>query len=281
MFGYVTINKPELKIREYDRYRSYYCGLCKVLKDRYGRIGQVTLTYDMTFLVILLTGLYELPGTEEIHRCIARPYEKHRMRVTEATGYAADMNILLTYHNCMDDWFDDKSLVKLSTAKALEKKYHSLEEKYPRQTKSMLSYMEKVRKGEAENSQDLDLLSGCTGDLLGDLFVWKQDAWEPTLRQMGFYLGKFIYLMDAWEDLRTDQKKKHYNPWASMAEQPDFSEKSQKILTMMMAECAKSFEKLPILQEAEILRNILYSGVWVRYAARLSENSGKNAQQLQ
>ena len=66
-----------------------------------------------------------------------------------------------------------------------------------------------------------------------------------------------------------------------MAEQPDFSEKSQKILTMMMAECAKSFEKLPILQEAEILRNILYSGVWVRYAARLSENSGKNAQQLQ
>jgi Family of unknown function (DUF5685) len=59
MFGYVTIDKPELKIKEYNRYHAYYCGLCHTLKERHGWIGQMTLTYDMTFLVLLLTSLYE------------------------------------------------------------------------------------------------------------------------------------------------------------------------------------------------------------------------------
>ncbi|MDY3920429.1 MAG: DUF5685 family protein [Candidatus Limivivens sp.] len=265
MFGYITINKSELKVKEYDRYHSFYCGLCKVLKDKYGRVGQMTLTYDMTFLVILLTGLYELPDHTETHRCIAHPQEKHPMLFNEATDYAADMNILLTYHNCMDDWFDDRSLVKLSAARVLEKKYRALEASYPRQTKAMVSYMEKIRKGEAENSQDLDLLSGCTGELLGELFVWKEDEWADILRQMGFYMGKFIYLMDAWDDLKKDQEKKHYNPWKHLADQPDLPGTCHRILTMMMAECARNFEKLPILQDAELLRNILYSGVWARY----------------
>ncbi|MDO5424735.1 MAG: DUF5685 family protein [Eubacteriales bacterium] len=269
MFGYVTINKSELKVKEYERYQAFYCGLCKVLKERYGRIGQMTLTYDMTFLVILLTGLYELPDTMETHRCIAHPQEKHPMLYNEATAYAADMNILLTYHNCMDDWFDDRNVVKLSTARALEKKYQSLESRYPRQSAAMTSYMEKIRKGEAEKNEDLDLLSGCTGELLGELFVWKEDEWADTLRQTGFYLGKFIYLMDAWDDLKKDQKKNHYNPWRHLASQPDFEETCHRILTMMMAECARHFEKLPILQEAEILRNVIYSGVWSTYNRNL------------
>ena len=59
MFGYITINKAELKFREFDLYQAYYCGLCEELKKRYGRIGQATLTYDMTFLLLLFTGLYE------------------------------------------------------------------------------------------------------------------------------------------------------------------------------------------------------------------------------
>ena len=66
MFGYLTINKNDLKVKEYEEYQSYYCGLCKVLKERYGHIGQMTLTYDMTFLVILLTGLYEKEPIENI-----------------------------------------------------------------------------------------------------------------------------------------------------------------------------------------------------------------------
>ena len=61
MFGYVTIDKPELKIREFDEYRSFYCGLCRELRERYGIPGQISLSYDMTFVILLLSGLYETP----------------------------------------------------------------------------------------------------------------------------------------------------------------------------------------------------------------------------
>lgn len=265
MFGYITVNQPELKIKHYNRYRSYYCGLCQALGERYGRIGQATLTYDMTFLVILLTGLYETPGTTQEHRCIAHPAKKHTMFRNACSDYAADMNILLAYHNCMDDWFDDKNLVKLSTAKLLEKKYNSLEQTYPRQVRAMESYIRNVHKSEKANLDDLDQVSGYTGKLLGELFVWKEDEWSGVLRRMGFFLGKFIYLMDAYDDLNRDEKKRHYNPWSFYKDRPDFQEYCKSVLTMMMAECAGEFERLPILLDAEILRNILYSGIWTKY----------------
>ena len=94
MFGYISINKAEMKFKDYDVYHSYYCGLCKVLKECYGRRGQVTLSFDMTFLVILLTGLYEPDTKTEMVRCIAHPMQKHAAKTNEFTEYAAAINML-------------------------------------------------------------------------------------------------------------------------------------------------------------------------------------------
>ena len=69
MFGYVTIYEPELKVKDLKKYKAYYCGLCRALKEDYGFMGQMTLTYDMTFAVILLTSLYESTAEAERHRC--------------------------------------------------------------------------------------------------------------------------------------------------------------------------------------------------------------------
>ena len=93
MFGYISINKAEMKFKDYDVYHSYYCGLCKVLKECYGRRGQVTLSFDMTFLVILLTGLYEPDTKTEMVRCIAHPMQKHAAKTNEFTEYAASQKI--------------------------------------------------------------------------------------------------------------------------------------------------------------------------------------------
>ena len=90
MFGYITVNQQELKIKDYNRYRSYYCGLCQALRERYGKTGQITLTYDMTFLVILLTGLYEPECRIDQRRCMVHPGRKHDMLVNEFSAYAAD-----------------------------------------------------------------------------------------------------------------------------------------------------------------------------------------------
>jgi len=175
------------------------------------------------------------------------------------------MNILLAYHKCMDDWLDDKSLWKLSYARLLKKRYKTLEARYPRQVQAINIYMENVHNGEKCRLEDLDLISGYTGVLLGELFTCREDEWSAILRQMGFFLGKFIYLMDAYEDLEADIKKELYNPWIFYRNQTDFEKFCLETLHMMAAECAREFEKLPILMDAEILRNILYSGLWSKY----------------
>ena len=103
MFGYVVMNKPEIKFKDFDMYRSFYCGLCRELKERYGLSGQITLTYDMTFVILLLSGLYEPPTKKGSTRCIVHPVRRQPVRKNAITEYAADMNIFLTYYKCKDD----------------------------------------------------------------------------------------------------------------------------------------------------------------------------------
>ena len=80
MFGYIIINKAEMKFKEFDVYHSYYCGICRDLKRKYGAAGQISLSYDMTFLAILLTSLYEPETTVSCCKCMAHPFEKHETR---------------------------------------------------------------------------------------------------------------------------------------------------------------------------------------------------------
>ena len=104
MFGYIIVNKAELKFKEFDVYHSYYCGICQNLKMKYGTPGQVALSFDMTFLAMLLTGLYEPETKVDTCKCIAHPFEKHETRTNIYTEYAADMNALFAYYKCKDDW---------------------------------------------------------------------------------------------------------------------------------------------------------------------------------
>ena len=87
MFGYVLINKEELKFKEYDVYKSYYCGLCQTLNNRSGRFAQLTLNYDMTFLQLLLTGLYEPETKIESFRCKLHPLKKYIKRTNKITEF--------------------------------------------------------------------------------------------------------------------------------------------------------------------------------------------------
>ena len=108
LFGYIIVNKPEMKFKEFDLYHAYYCGLCRSLKKCYGMAGQISLSYDMTFLAMLLSGLYEPEETRSRERCVAHPLSRHMAIENIFTEYAADMNVLLTMYKCEDDWQDEK-----------------------------------------------------------------------------------------------------------------------------------------------------------------------------
>lgn len=276
MFGYVTANEPELKVREYREYKAYYCGLCHVLKKRYGFAGQMTLTYDMTFLVMLLTSLYERDPVTEQHRCKAHPLRSQKMLMNEFTDYAADMNMLLTYHHLMDDWKDEKSKAACAGAAVLRPVYKKLKKKYPEKSRAIAYWLHRLNELENSNEQSIDRVAGCFGKIMEVLFVYRKDIWEDNLRRMGFFLGKFIYIMDAFDDIEKDIKSGSFNTLKSRFGHEKFTEECNFMLNMMMAECTIEFEKLPCIQDADILRNILYAGVWKKFDKKAQERI-KNA----
>jgi len=134
MFGYVTANEPELKVKDYHKYKAYYCGLCQSLKRQYGSAGQLTLAYDMTFVIILLTSLYESETKAESHRCKMHPLKPQPMLENEITEYAADMNLIMAYYHLEDDWKDEKKVAGLLGSMALKRKVEKAIRKYPRQS---------------------------------------------------------------------------------------------------------------------------------------------------
>lgn len=267
MFGYVVMNKPEIKFKDFDVYRAFYCGLCRELRERYGIPGQITLTYDMTFVILLLSGLYEPPTRKGTTRCIVHPVKKQAVRKNEITEYAADMNVFLAYYKCMDDWKDERKFPQLAMAKLLERDDRKAETAFETKTARVIKLLEKLSAMEKAGEKDLDKMAGCFGRIMEEIFAYKEDAWEVGLRRMGFYLGKFIYIMDAYEDVEKDVEKGNYNPFSEDYIMEGFQERVQNILIMMMSEACREFEKLPIIKYADILRNILYSGVWCRFEA--------------
>lgn len=265
MFGYVIVNKAELKFKEYDVYRSYYCGLCHALRKKYGLKGSATLSYDMTFLLMLLTALYEPKEHRAKCNCILHPFEKQEYSTSVMTEYVADMNVLLTYMKCMDDWEDEKKLHSLLFGKLLEGKSKERQRLYMDKVRRIQMLMHTINENEKKNLDDVDAMASLFGQVMGEIVACREDEWTESLKKLGFYLGEFIYVMDAYDDIEDDLKKGRYNPLRRKYEQPDFEESARTVLTMMMAECCREFETLPIIEHADILRNILYSGVWCRY----------------
>ncbi len=275
MFGYITINKPEMKFREFDVYQSYYCGLCKSLKERYGARGQMTLSYDMTFLALLLSSLYEPETVTDYRRCVAHPVGKHLYRQNQFTDYAADMNLLLSYEKCLDDWNDEHKAKKRLMAALLKSGNQKVYERYPEKIDRIAKAMDRIHELEQQNSKNIDEIAGAFGQIMAEIFMYRQDEWQETLQCMGFFFGKFIYLMDAYEDIEEDLKAGTYNPFRELYGQDDFEEQAGQILLMMMAECSRAYERLPIVENTQILRNILYSGVWCRYEKVKQERNKK------
>ena len=166
MFGYIAINKAEMKFKDYDVYQAYYCGLCRRLKECYGKRGQLTLSYDMTFLIVLLTGLYEPKTIAGETRCIAHPLEKHPTKINEYTDYAASMNLILSYYKCKDDWTDERKKKGYIAAKALEPKIKKIESNYPEKVRLIHSKLEEINQYEKKGETNLDLMAGLFGDIM-------------------------------------------------------------------------------------------------------------------
>ncbi|MGN0242195.1 MAG: DUF5685 family protein [Candidatus Weimeria sp.] len=265
MFGYVRVRKPELRIREYDCYKCYYCGLCRSLKKSYGVSAELLLSYDLTFLTLLLSSVYDLKTRQYKSRCIVHPFKKQTRIETEADSYSSAMSILLGYLH-FDDDINDSGSIKASFGKLLFKRRAlSIEKKYPRQAEALRKELSLLHGLENQGSHDIDALCSHFGNALGEIFVWRDDIFSGYFRQMGYYMGRFIYLMDAVDDWEKDRKNSEFNPYSDMTSQKAVMEKARPLLMKDISAAAAAFEMLPAVENAELLRNIIYAGVWNRF----------------
>ena len=246
MFGYVVVNEQELKIREFNLYRSYYCGMCMDLKEHYGQTGRLTLSYDTVFLSLLLTGLYEPEEVKRSIRCFVHPFEKHASSQNEYTRYGSEKACAL---------YPDKASVireKLDELHALEKTAAGTD---------------------LTPAAVLDKAAGIFGELLAEVFDCRKDSWSPALRRVGHELGRYIYILDAYDDLEKDMRSGSFNPLIPMKDRPGFDQYVRGVLTMALSDCTAAFETLPVVENIDILRNILYSGIWCKFEEKHRKRS--------
>ena len=260
MFGYVSADIKGLSKEERALYKSHYCGLCHVLKERYGSIGTSSLSYDMVFLEMLLSDLNDRKETEGSERCAVHPLKEHRYVITDSTYYAADMQMLLGYYSLLDNIHDE------GKGEREEEKYRAiiteLSQKYPRQSDALKSNLKKISAMEEEDKRQPEELALLTGAFLGEIFVDDENSFfRDDLRTLGCGLGRFVYLLDSWCDRKKDKKKGRFNPLPD-----DMAKASMKDMLIDAAATASSaFERLPLDQHVSIMRNILYSGIWIRF----------------
>ena len=207
MFGYIVINQSEMKFKEYDVYRSYYCGLCQSLKERYGVLGQLSLNYDMTFILMLLTGLYEPEEQEAQCRCVAHPLEKHPTRRNLFTDYVADMTVLFSCYKAEDDWEDEHSLKGLVYSYLLGRKFRKKPLLYQEKVRNISLAMQNFADAEKQGNADIDTMAGVFGRVMAQYPVVRMSG-RTIWRDLDFsWENSFICWMPMRISSRTSKKE--------------------------------------------------------------------------
>lgn len=267
MFGYVMASTGELSPEGKARYQSVYCGICRRIRQQCSNTARLVLSYDMAFLSLLLMSLYEPEETSGDRACTLHPVKPRPWTDNEFVRYGADMNVALAYYKALDDHADDHKTGARILANKLEADVRRIREDYPRQCQAMEDCIAQLSRLEQAGCPNPDEPAACFGRLMGEILVYREDMWADTLRQIGMALGRYIYLADAAIDYRKDRREGSYNPFLAMGMEEDWAQWEQ-YLVLAMGRCTNYFERLPLVQDKNILDNILYSGVWVEFRRR-------------
>ncbi|MBR2406827.1 MAG: hypothetical protein IKB04_07320 [Clostridia bacterium] len=275
MFGYIKPYQPELKMGEFEQYRGLYCSLCRRLGKRYGCTAQMTLSYDMTFLLLLYLALSDDCTGFHKGRCPYNPFKK-RLCCGDSPQLdrCADASVLLVYYKTLDN-VADSAFVKRTAAKAAliaARRQRRRALRYePEMDKAMAAYTAAQAAVEQAHSASVDAAAEPTAKLLSFLCALpaKTENERRVLDRLGYCLGRWIYLMDAADDVEQDSRTGNYNPLLephrgepiTPALLADCRERVRFSLNASLAECKAAYELLEIRRYDGILRNILEYGM--------------------
>ncbi len=289
MFGYVTPYKLELKIKDYEMFKAYYCGLCISIKNNFSNLCRIALNYDMTFLGILLDSLEDNSDEYIVTKCMAHPLKKKPKVINnKALDYAAFCNVALVYYKLLDDYNDDNALNKKLISFYLKK--------FIKSTKSDLNPVlenidDNIRKlGTLENSENeisIDELSDSFASLTGFIvsYYYKDENFYNDLYNLGYNLGRWIYIIDAYDDLKEDMEKNKFNAinktfnHESLSYEDLIKKERNRIefnLIMSANATVEALNKLTLNKNEDLLHNILQLGLMNKIETIKSRSDNKH-----
>ena len=276
MFGYVKPLQQDLKVRELELYKAVYCGLCHELKGKFGKMASMALSYDFSFLALLKMGLEEKPDFQfSRQRCPYHPTAKRGVCASnEALSFAAHMTCITFYHKVNDNIQDSPFWKKAAFAALLPFASHWRKQaasSYGELDQFIGRQMERQRQLEQGNCSLIDQAAQPTAEMLSAICgeMAAGETQRRILSRLGYFLGRWVYLCDALDDLEDDQKKGGYNPFLLSSESIDSapSDLSQirkdasGTMNLTLAEIEKTYNLLSVKQFQPILDNILYLGL--------------------
>lgn len=286
MFGYIMPDKPELKIKEFEMFRGYYCGLCKSMGRSFGTISRFALNYDSVFLGLLLSSVHNEVPVLKKEGCIANPMKKKWIvRESRHIDFAADINVLLTYYKLMDNIRDEGGLAPRLAQRAFSRGYRSAAARNSRLDAIIASSINAQVQLEQQKCASMDMAAEPFADMLGKLlaagYTGEDESAARILGWIGYNLGKWIYLIDAFDDLEKDIASGSYNPLLVQYQyknedvktfRESIAEEVRQNLLQALTQTTGSIELLKLGNKG-IIDNIIYEGLYGKTEIILSGNT--------
>lgn len=271
MFGYVKINKPEMKVREYEAYRGLYCSLCRSLGKHFGALSRLTLSYDITFLLLMrLSFTLNVPEFKS-GRCPFNPSKRcnYCKNGEEELKYAAAVSMMMFYFKVKDNIADGSFFRKILMYLLLpyaSLKYKKAEKMYPEVALFIAGSMKRQSETEKSGTAIIDKAAHESADALGKILSYNLPDKDGNVYRFGYGVGKFVYLCDAAEDIGKDIKQKSYNPFVqkfSLASAPseEVKKEIEELLNMSAGMACQAFSEITDKTLSPIVENIIYDGM--------------------
>lgn len=283
MFGYIKVYKDELLVRDYEAYKAVYCGLCQKMGKEYSFLSRFILSYDCTFYAMfLMSQKYKCSGFQR-KRCTCNPLKKCTFCTggEEALSKAAALSVILAYYKLIDDLNDNK-FFKRTIIRCVKPVFShwrkKAAKKYPRIDSEAEKMLKNQFKAEGNTNCCLDMAAEPTAVLLSEILSMETEdkSLKQVYSQFGYQLGRWIYLMDAADDLKDDIKKNNFNPFLLENEKGISEEECKVILSRCLAQAYDAYNLLDIKDFKGILDNIILKGLPLTQEEILLKSKGAN-----
>ena len=262
MFGYVTVYKPELKIKEFEAYKGIYCTLCKEMGKEYGLLSRFLLSYDGAFFVMYKMALTQNKICAKQSRCSFNPAKKCMKITCDSDIYklASTITVILAYFKLVDNIHDSR-FVKRILLYLIYPYFAFIKNKAKKKYPDIFSIVEdgmtaqfKVEKCEKSS---LDLSAHNTANILGKLFSYNEQD-ENGSYNFGYHLGRVVYFLDAFDDYSDDMKAASFNPFRNCEHL--INDASQTI-NLSISELANILNQQELYDFKPIIENVIYDGL--------------------